>query len=154
MKKVKIVLLSLLALFVIIQLFRIDKTNPEVIIENQFEVVENAPDEVVKIMKGACYDCHSHETKYPWYTNIAPVSWIIKDHINEGREELNFSEWASYSDGKRRHKLDEALEEVSEGEMPLQGYVVWHDEALLTPQDTAVLFSFFRKTMKHYPDEH
>ena len=131
------------------QLFRVDKTNPETVIENQFHIIEGAPDNVLAIMKNACFDCHSNYTNYPWYSNVAPISWIVKDHIDEGRAELNFSEWGTYSEGKRHHKLDECIEEVGEGEMPLRGYVVWHDEALLTPADTAVLFSFFRKTMKH-----
>jgi len=153
MKNFKRIAVILLGVFVLMQLIRIDKTNPETVIENQFAVVENAPTEVTEIMQRACFDCHSYETKYPWYTNVAPVSWIIKDHINEGREELNFAEWGTYSEGKRHHKLEECLEEVAKGEMPLKGYVVWHNEALLTPNDTATLFPFWRKTMRNYPEK-
>ncbi|MGB0430986.1 MAG: heme-binding domain-containing protein [Bacteroidia bacterium] len=154
MKLLLKIILVIVLIFGIMQLFRIDKTNPETVIENQFSIVEDAPEDVLNIMKNACYDCHSNQTKYPWYSNVAPISWVVKDHIDEGREEMNFSEWGSYSDGKRHHKLEECLEEVAEGEMPLKGYVVWHSEALLTPQDTAVLFSFWRKTMKRYPESH
>ncbi|MBI1185460.1 cytochrome C [bacterium] len=151
-KKFKIIALSLLGLLIVIQFFRIDKTNPDTVVENQFTVVENPPAEVADIMQRACYDCHSNETKYPWYTNVAPVSWIIKNHINEGRHEMNFSEWGTYTNSRRHHKLEECLEEVAKGEMPLRGYVVWHDEALLTPQDTAILFPFWRKAMHSYAE--
>ncbi len=152
MKKFLKISIVLLVLFAVIQVFRIDKTNPEIIKEQQFHVIENTPDEVLTIMRNACFDCHSNETKYPWYTNIAPVSWIIKNHINEGRAELNFSEWGTYSEGKRTHKLDECIEEVSEGEMPIKGYIVYHNEALLTPKDTFLLFRYWRNVIKTYPE--
>lgn len=132
------------------QFFGIDKTNPETHKELSFAAVENSPDDVTKILERACYDCHSNNTKWPWYSSVAPVSWVVEDHVEEAREELNFSNWKNYSEDKKHHKLDEMIEEVGEGEMPLKGYVVWHDEALISPQDTAVLFSYVRGIMKKY----
>lgn len=152
MKIFKRVALGLLVALALVQLIRIDKTNPDTIEKDQFVKVEAVPENVASIMKRACYDCHSNHTVWPWYSNMAPVSWFVGKHVREGREELNFSEWGTYDDGRRHHKLEECMEEIEEGEMPFEGYVVWHDEALLTPEDTAVLFTYFRKTMKQYEE--
>mgnify|MGYP000497978602 CR=1 FL=1 len=152
MKLTRKILIGLLIVLALIQFIRIDKTNPETVAKDQFHAVEEAPDEVAGIMKRACFDCHSNHTKWPWYSNVAPLSWFVGKHVREGREELNFSEWASYDSKRRHHKLEECMEEVGEGEMPLKGYVVWHDEALISPEDTATLFPYFRKLMKKYDE--
>lgn len=152
MKIFKRVLLVLLLALVLAQFVRIDKTNPDTIEKETFASVENAPTEVLSIMKRACFDCHSNNTVWPWYSNVAPVSWFVGKHVREAREELNFSEWGTYDDGRKHHKLEECVEEVAEGEMPLKGYVVWHDEALLSPTDTSALFPYFRKLMKGYKE--
>lgn len=146
------ILIGLAIVLILIQFIRIDKNNPESPLNEQFLTVENAPENVQLIMKRACFDCHSHNTTWPWYADVAPVSWFVGKHVREAREELNFSAWGTYSNKRRHHKMEECLEEVSEGEMPLEGYVVWHDEALISPTDTAILFSFFRKTMRRYKE--
>jgi len=128
----KRVILGLVFLFVLIQLFRIDKTNPEFDPSQDFIAVTNPPQEIATMLKAACYDCHSNETKYPWYSNVAPVSWWVKDHINEGRKELNFSLWGTFTEKRINHKLEEGYEKVGEGEMPLKSYLIIHDEARLT----------------------
>lgn len=153
MKLASKILIGLLAILVLIQFIRIDKTNPESPAGQDFRVVEGAPENVSSIMERACFDCHSHQTKWPWYANVAPVSWFVGKHVREGREELNFSAWGTYSDKRRHHKMEECMEEVGEGEMPLQGYVVWHNEALISPKDTSELFTFFRKVMLKYGEE-
>jgi hypothetical protein len=141
---IKKILLVLLALFVIIQFFRIDRDTPERQAENDFLVLTNAPSEVSVIMKNACYDCHSYETDYPWYSQIAPISWLLNDHVVEGREHLNFSEWGSYSAKKADHKLEECIEEVDEGEMPLKGYTLLHGDAKLSTEEKILLTDFFK----------
>lgn len=100
-KLTKRILLGLVGLLLVIQFFRIDKTNPPVNQAKDFIKLSSPPAKVAQLLKDACYDCHSHETKYPWYTNIAPVSWWIKNHIDHGREHLNFSVWADYEAKKR-----------------------------------------------------
>ena len=135
----KKILAALAILFVVIQFFRIDKENPVYETSNDFLLVEQAPEGIQTIMKNACYDCHSNETVYPWYSNVAPVSWWLKDHVNEGREHLNFSEWATYDDDRREHKLEEFVEEVEEGEMPLDSYTWTHAEARLSDEDRQTL---------------
>lgn len=121
------------------QFFRIDKTNPPAEPASDMIAVENVPEDIQVILKNACYDCHSHETEYPWYSNVAPVSWWLKDHIDEGREHLNFSEWASYDAERKAHKLEELAEEVEEKEMPLESYTWAHSESKLSDEERQAL---------------
>ena len=139
----KKIVIGLVSVFVIIQFFRIDKTNPEVVLENDFIEIYNPPTEVASILKTSCYDCHSNQSKYPWYTNIAPVSWFVKKHINEGREYFNFSEWNSLTAKKQAHIIEECAEEVEEGEMPLSNYLLMHSEAELSKEQTKLLVEYF-----------
>ncbi|HFC00060.1 MAG TPA: cytochrome C [Phaeodactylibacter sp.] len=147
MKKInrKTIFLILLGVFILMQFFRIDKTNPPVDAKLDFININQPPENISKMIKSACYDCHSYETKYPWYSNIAPVSWWLKGHIDEARGELNFSEWGSYSAKKASHKMEEAMEEVEEKEMPLTPYVIAHSEAKLSEEQRAALVGFFKK---------
>lgn len=147
-KTLRWILLGLLAVFVIIQFFQIEKTNPETMPEQDFLYLAAPPTELGMLIKDACYDCHSHETKYPWYTYVQPVAWWIKDHIDEGREHLNFSVWATYDSEKRAHKLEEAIEEVDEGHMPLPSYTWIHSEADLTGPQREELTAWFETEMK------
>ncbi len=140
MKKILFILLGLL---IIIQFFGIDRSNPPVEPEMDFLYLNAPPVEIGLQIKAACYDCHSHETKYPWYTNIAPVSWWIKGHIDEGRENLNFSTWSNYAPDRRAHKVEEAMEEVKEGHMPLDSYIWMHPEADLTEADREAMAAWF-----------
>ena len=130
----KILWLAIPAALIAIQLIRPDTTNPPVDPAQDFQQVANPPAEVQTILKSACYDCHSNETKHPWYSQIAPVSWWVTDHVNEGREALNFSTFGMLSPGDRAEALEEASENIREGEMPLPSYT-WmgmHPEAKLT----------------------
>ena len=104
----KRIALAILFLLIIFQFIRIDKTIKPV---NNTDIISvtNANAEIVSIITVSCYDCHSNQPTYPWYTNIAPVSWWIKHHINEGSHHLNFSEWGNYSQKKKDHKLEECI---------------------------------------------
>lgn len=145
--------LALFAIFVIIQFFRIDKTNPEIIAENDFLDAVGASDDVAQIIKTSCYNCHSNTTQYPWYSNVAPISWWLKDHINEAREELNFSEWETYNLAKKANILEEAIEETKEGEMPLFSYTITHSDAKLNPEQLNLLVDFFEQLKLNYEEE-
>ncbi|AMM52854.1 cytochrome C [Rufibacter sp. DG15C] len=134
------ILWAIVGLLVLIQFIRIDKTNPPADPAQDFITLKNPPQEVAHILKASCYDCHSNHTTYPWYTNVAPVSWWVKRHINEGRDELNFSEWGNYTAKRAAHKLDESYELVAEGEMPLSSYTLIHANARLSePQKQQLL---------------
>ncbi len=139
------ILIGFIALLLLIQLFRIDKSTSPVDPQKDFVSI-NPPndDEVKSLLKIACYDCHSNQPSYPWYTNIAPLSWWIKHHIDEGQHELNFSEWGSYSEKRKNHKLEECIEMIEEGEMPMASYTWMHKEAKLTDAQKLKLVEFFR----------
>ena len=143
----KNILYTLLLIFVIMQFFRIDKTNPPVVQELDFINITQPSSEIAAMLKAACYDCHSHEVKYPWYTNIAPVSWWIKGHIDHGISELNFSEWGNYSPKKANHKMEESYEKVENKSMPLTSYLIAHSEARLSEEQRAQLVEFFKSKM-------
>jgi len=108
----------------------------------------NPSDDISAMLKTACYDCHSHETKYPWYSNIAPVSWWIKGHIDEGKKNLNFSEWGNYPLKKANHKLEESAEEVEEKHMPITPYMFTHPAAKISSEQRTALVDFFKSKMK------
>ena len=127
----KKIIYGILGLLVIIQFFRIDKENPAVNSDMDFVVLSRAPQDMQKLLKTSCYDCHSNETVYPWYSNVAPISWWVKDHINDARGHLNFSIWGEYEEKRKDHKLEEIIEEVKEHEMPLKSYLIIHSESKL-----------------------
>ena len=142
-KWIKWVGLVIIVVLLIMQFFGIDKENPAVDPSVEFMSVVNPPQDIADMMKAACYDCHSHETKYPWYTNIAPLSWWIGHHIEEGRAELNFSEWGNYPADKAAHKAEESGEEVEEKHMPLKSYLITHSEAKLNDEQIERLSRWF-----------
>lgn len=144
MNKRKVILFFILTVLILMQFVKIDKNNPESKPENDFLVANNAPREVEGIIKKACYDCHSNHTIYPWYTNIAPVSWWIKGHIDEGREHLNFSDWMGYTAKKKAHKLEETMEAVGEAWMPLDSYTWAHAEADLSQEERDILMVWLK----------
>ncbi|MBX2892293.1 MAG: heme-binding domain-containing protein [Saprospiraceae bacterium] len=137
---------ALAGLFVLIQLIRPDQKNPVIDSSVDFQNVANPPTEVLAIMKDACYDCHSFETKYPWYSKIAPVSWWLANHIAEGREHLNFSEFGKLGGEDLAEIMEEVPETVQEGEMPLPSYT-WaglHPKANLSSTQRNVLIQWFK----------
>ncbi len=140
MKKIlKYVLIVLVAGLVIIQFINRPEKINEPVTEN--DIIENLQlnTEMAGLLKAACYDCHSNQPRYPWYANIAPVSWTIAEHIEHGRDELNFSEWGTYSARRRDHKLEEVVEEEEEGHMPLPNYVKMHREADISEEQLEML---------------
>jgi mono/diheme cytochrome c family protein len=120
MKLLKKILLAVLLLFVVIQVVRPERLNPPVVAPLK------APEDVLAIFRQSCFDCHSNESTWPWYSNIAPVSWLVAKDVEEGREHLNFSEWNALDAKARRELAEEIIEEVSEGEMPLWFYTPLH----------------------------
>jgi hypothetical protein len=160
MKKIikKIFLLLLLA-FIVIQFFRPAKniaSGPEAFAKD-IATAHTVPADVQLIFQKACYDCHSNNTSYPWYSNIQPVTWWLNDHIKEGKKELNFSEFAGYSIRRKYKKLEEINKEVKEGEMPLDSYTLIHTNAKLTEADKLAIANWataLRDSMKSvYPED-
>lgn len=152
MKKViKLVLVVLLVALVLMQFIRPEKN------QGGYESVaaflaETKPSEAVAgILKAHCYDCHSNQTQYPWYAEIAPVSYFLKDHVDEGKEHFNISGWTSYSLKKKDHKLEELIEEVEKGEMPLDSYTWIHGN--LAESDRELLLQWAQLVRLSFQDE-
>ena len=101
-KTLKRILIVLLIVFVLIQFFRIDKSHPKIRKYQDFISITKPPAEIENLLRNACYDCHSYETEYPWYAEVAPVSWWLDHHVEEGREHLNFSTWGKYKNYPRK----------------------------------------------------
>ncbi|MCO6175618.1 heme-binding domain-containing protein [Flavobacterium sp. NRK F10] len=140
----KKILLAIVIVLVVIQFFQIDKTNPTFDENQDFLKINNTPPEIAAIVKASCYDCHSNQTVYPWYSYVQPAGWFLKDHIDEGREELNFSIFGTYEAKRQAHKLDESAELIEKGAMPLESYLIIHKDASLTESQKTVLTDYFK----------
>ncbi|MFN8326434.1 MAG: heme-binding domain-containing protein [Flavobacteriaceae bacterium] len=141
----KKILIALLVVLVVIQFFQIDKTNPPVDLNKDFLKINNTPADVASVIRASCYDCHSNETKYPWYSSVQPAAWFLKGHIDEGREELNFSTYGDYQTKRKDHKLEEIIELIEKDEMPLASYTIIHKEASLSEENKTKLIEYFKK---------
>lgn len=126
MKIIKKILPIALVALVLLQFYRPEKNDTEYRDVASFEAETKPTAEVKTILENNCYDCHSNKTEYPWYSEVAPISLLLADHIEEGNEHFNISQWDGYDDKKKDHKLDELIEEVEEGEMPEKGYALIH----------------------------
>lgn len=128
----------------VIQIIPVDRTNPPVDKKLDFTQLVEVPKRAEKILREACYDCHSYETVYPTYAYIAPISWSIKDHVNEGREYANFSKWGNYPQEAKENIIKKSISEIERGKMPLKGYDAYHPEAKLTKEDKEYIINFFK----------
>ena len=137
LKIAKWLLISLVCLFILIQLKRPARTNPAVDQSQTIEAHTQMTPQVKDILDRSCRDCHSNKTEWPWYTNVAPVSWWITDHVNDGRRRLNLSEWARLDQPGK--KLAKICDEVEDGGMPLSSYLPMHPKAKLSEQDKKTL---------------
>jgi heme-binding protein len=144
-KVVKMVLMVLVFALVVIQFIPIDRSVPEVDPNDEFFVAIETPESIKAIMTSSCYECHSYQSEYPWYAYVAPLSLWIQGHIDEGREGMNFSVWASYDYEQRDEMLEEIVEEVEEGEMPLDSYLWLHPEARITDAQRKELIDWFER---------
>lgn len=142
----KKILLLVFIVFAVMQFIQIDVSIPEdAASKTDFLTKYEAPADISKLVKEGCYDCHSYETKYKWYMHIAPISWLTKGHVEDGRKHLNFSDWDAYDFRKKVHKLEECYEEVEEFKMPIQGYITMHEEADFTAEERAKLVAWFKE---------
>jgi hypothetical protein len=129
LKKLFIVLLIA---FVGLQFVRSPKNESDAVFSTNITTKYAVPTNVMTSLKAACYDCHSNNTNYPWYSKIQPVSWWLADHIEDGKKHFNFDEFTSYSIRRQYRKLEEINEEIEAGEMPLKSYTLIHGHAKLS----------------------
>jgi hypothetical protein len=139
MKWLKRAGLALLILFVVAQFVRPNMTNPQVDESRTLQARAQIKPEVYAIMERACNDCHSNKTTWPWYSQIAPGSWYLSRHVEQGRRELNISDWARYDTRRATRKLEEICEQVKSGEMPMKSYLLLHPSASLSEDDKKAL---------------
>ena len=124
-------IIALCIIIIGIQLIPVKRTNPAVVYDF------DGPSKVKAILQRSCYDCHSNETEWPWYSHVAPISWMVAHHVEDGREHLNFSEWEAMREmGWIRSEI---FEEVTEGKMPLKSYLLMHSDAKVTDEELAAL---------------
>ena len=127
-KKAPWILGGLLAVFALMQLANPSRVNPPV--QNSFPIT-HAPPDVQAMLRAACYDCHSDETRWPWYSHIAPISWQIASDVNDGREHVNLSDWPT-DPLRAAKKMEDMSDEIGYGDMPLKKYTLIHADARLT----------------------
>lgn len=150
MKIFKKIIIALLVLLVIVQFFQPEKNEGEIVTVEAFIKETKPNDQVHKILKTACFDCHSNSTRYPWYSSITPLNYWLADHVNEGKSELNFSEWTTYSIKRKEHKMKEVWEEVEKGNMPLDSYTWTHADARLSNEEVAQVIEWAKSIQNNY----
>lgn len=138
-------LIFLVWVFVIIQFFRVEYSNPESKAENDLLAVANPPEEVANILKKSCYNCHSNNTKWPWYSQVAPFSWMISHHVKEGRRHFNFSEWNEMDERHIERFVEEAEYEILEGEMPLPMFTFMHANTALSQEQKDIMINWLNE---------
>lgn len=125
--------------FLVAQFWRPVRTNPSIDQAQASEAHLQVTPQVAGILDRSCNDCHSHKTRWPWYTNVTPVSWFVVDHVDDGRRHLNFSEWGKLNQNQKEKKLQEVCEEVEKGYMPLGEYTWLHPGSKLSKEDVKAL---------------
>jgi hypothetical protein len=135
-KILKYFIIFIVLLLIVIQFVPVSRTNPPVTSDIQ------TSDNIKAILKRSCYDCHSNESSWPWYSKVAPASWFVINHVNEARDEYNFSTWDKYSQEKKSEIMEEIWEEVDEGKMPIWNYVILHPDAKLSAADKKELHNW------------
>jgi hypothetical protein len=149
-KWLKRIAIALAVLLVLAQFVRPARTNSPVDPTKELR----APQPVMSILERSCNDCHSNRTVWPWYAQVAPVSWLLADDVKDGRKELNVSEWATFTPRRAARKLKEICEQVEKGEMPLKIYVPLHPDAKLSDADRRTLCDWARGERSRVIAEH
>jgi len=137
---------SVLAIgFIGIQFIPVQRNQSSAIFHSDFINVYPVPDAVQNKLWVACYDCHSNNTRYPWYNNVQPVAWFLESHVAEGKAELNFSEWDAYSARRKRNKLKSIISQISDDKMPPSSYALMHRDAILSKEEKKSLLEWLQQ---------
>jgi hypothetical protein len=116
------------------------------VLPSHFTKIYAVPSDVKTVLRTSCYDCHSNNTEYPWYSYIQPVRMFLDNHIHEGKENLNFSEFSNYSKRKQANKLEEIVKQIKSDEMPLSSYTLIHKKAILTQENKKLVINWMERT--------
>jgi hypothetical protein len=139
------VLVVLVVLFVIAQFVPVDRSNPPSDPRQSLIATAAPPPPVAAALERSCRDCHSNETRWPWYSRVAPASWLLARDVSEGRSHLNFSEWATLDNRRRTRRLEEVCEEITAGAMPKSSYLLIHPAARLAPGEITAICDWTRE---------
>lgn len=132
------------AIVLVIQVIPVERNVSTVPPGQSFEKTEKVPANVAAILKVSCYDCHSNNTRYPWYSELQPGAWFMARHIKKGKEELNFDEFNNYSKRRKKAKIKSIISQIEKDEMPLKSYRMMHGNARLSADKKKELLDFFR----------
>jgi len=146
MSRIKKIGLVILVVIITIQFIQPARNESGRVLSTDISKAYYLPRPVHELLKNSCYDCHSNHTNYPFYTNIQPVGWILSRHIKNGKTELNFSEFGSYSIRKQKNKLTSIVNSLKDGKMPLSSYTFIHKNARLTKDEKAMIIDWADKT--------
>jgi len=146
LKRVKQILLVLLIVFVVIQFMQRARNQSGQVLQTEFSNTYSIPNNVYTLFKNACFDCHSNNTSYPWYSNIQPIGWILAKDIENGKAKVNFSEFGSLSSRRQISKLQGVENRIKDGTMPLPEYQFMHPSARLTEEERRLLIDWIQKT--------
>ena len=145
MKIAKILILVLLVAFVGMQFVPTHCNLTSFIPKTDFALVNKIPKTIQEKIQTSCYDCHSNNTDYPWYSKIQPVAWYLENHIIDGKKQLNFNDWGKYSDRKKQSKLKFIINQINNGEMPLPSYTLIHNDAILSKSEKKLVIDYLRQ---------
>ena len=146
MSSTKKILLVLLTIFIVVQFIRPARNKSTQLLPTDFTKLYKVPDTVQSVLQKACYDCHSNNTNYPWYSNIQPVAWMLARHIKNGKEKLNFSDFGSNTTRKQISKLKGIANQIKDDEMPIVSYKAMHTKANLTKEEKILIMDWMNKT--------
>ena len=147
-KPFKVAAIAIVIGFITLQFFGIDKTNPPIVHSETLEATVAVPPDVALIMGRSCNDCHTNKTVYPWYANIQPAGWFLKDHIDEGKRKLNLSKFNTFDTKKKIKKLEEICEQVESSEMPLPSYLWIHRYAVLSENERKAICDWTKQAIE------
>ena len=146
MRLFKKILLIILIVFIAIQFIQPARNTSGQVLPTDITKTVNIPDKVLDVFKNSCYDCHSNNTRYPWYVNIQPMGWVMARHVKNGKENFNFSEFGAYSKRKQANKLKSIKLSIKEGSMPLPSYTIMHTDAKLSKANKKLITDWATKT--------
>jgi len=138
-RSLKFVGLGVLAVLIVLQFFQPERNNAPLDPELDMLTLASPPEHIAELIRLACYDCHSRQTVYPWYSRISPLSWYLNKHIVEGKEELNFSDYGQMEKADKIGALADFCDALDAGTMPLQSYLLIHKEARLSQEQSEAL---------------
>lgn len=147
MGRIKKILFAILVVIIAIQFIQPARNKSGQVLQTDFSTTYDIPQDIFTLVKNACYDCHSNNTYYPWYSYLQPIRWQLDKHVQNGKKHLNLSEIGSLSSRKKNSRLKEMSNSIKDGTMPISSYASMHKNARLTEKDRELLIDWLEKTI-------